>query len=105
MDPQLHAFITIDKEAVLTAARQADEKRNSGVALGPLFGIPISFKDLIITKDLVTTFGTARFANYKPALNAPLVRQLLDADAIVFGKNNAQELAYGSNGYNSHYGQ
>ena len=102
---RLNAFITIEPEKVLAAARAADAKRERGEELGLLFGIPISFKDLISTKDLVTTFGTKKFANFTPLRNAPVVDRLLAADAILFGKNNAQEWAFGSNGYNSHYGQ
>ena len=102
---RLNAFITIEPEKVLAAARAADAKRERGEELGPLFGIPISFKDLISTKDLVTTFGTKKFAGFTPSRNAPVVDRLLAADAILFGKNNAQEWAYGSTGYNSHYGQ
>jgi Asp-tRNA(Asn)/Glu-tRNA(Gln) amidotransferase A subunit family amidase len=104
-DDALKAFITIDPQAVREQAKAADEKRKSGVALGPLFGIPVSLKDLISTKDLATSFGTKKFAGFRPDKNAPLVDHLMAADAILFGKNNAQEWAYGSNGYNAHYGQ
>ena len=61
---RLNAFITLEPEKVLAAARAADAKRERGEELGPLFGIPISFKDLISTKDLVTTFGTKKFAGF-----------------------------------------
>ena len=101
----LNAFITIDVQQVRHAARQADTKRRSGRKLGPLFGIPFALKDIIVTSSLRTTFGTQVFANYKGSRNAPLVDRLLAADAILFGKNNAQEWAFGSNGYNAHYGQ
>ena len=104
-DGMLNAFITIDPQPVREQAKAADAKRESGAELGPLFGIPISLKDLIATKDLATSFGTKKFAGFRPKRNAPLVDRLLAADAILFGKNNAQEWAYGSNGYNSHYGQ
>lgn len=102
---RLNAFITIDKDMVLKFAQEADERREDGGALGPLFGVPISLKDLIVTKGLKTTFGTKKFAGFIPGKSAPLVEKLQNAGAIIFGKNNAQELAFGSNGYNSHYGQ
>jgi len=102
---RLRAFITHDPDHVLAAAIAADQKRERGAELGPLFGIPISLKDLIVTKDMPTTFGTSIFENFMASKNAPAVDRLLAADAIIFGKNNAQEWAYGSNGYNSHYGQ
>jgi indoleacetamide hydrolase len=102
---RLRAFITHDPDHVRAAAIAADQKRESGAELGPLFGIPILLKDLIVTKDMPTTFGTTTFENFMASRNAPAVDRLLAADAIIFGKNNAQEWAYGSNGYNSHYGQ
>ena len=104
-DDNLKAFITLEPEFVLTQARAADLRREQGAELGPLFGIPISLKDLISTKDLTTTFATNKFAIFKPKRNAPAVDRLLAAGAILFGKNNAQEWAFGSTGYNSHYGQ
>ena len=102
---RLNAFITLDQEAVMRAARAADRQRQSGAEAGPLFGVPISLKDLIVTRDITTTFGTKKFANFIPARNAPMVDTLQRAGAIIFGKNNNQELAFGSNGYNAHYGQ
>ena len=103
--PGLNAFIHLDDQAVIAAAKEADKKRSSNQQLGALFGIPISLKDLIVTQGTPTTFGTRTFAGFVPDKNAPVVTRLLAADAIIFGKNNAQEWAYGSNGYNSHYGQ
>ena len=102
---QLNAFITLPKEQVRDAAKRADAQRDSGAELGPLFGIPISLKDLIVTKDMATTFATDKFAGFISSKNAPIVDKLTAAGAIIFGKNNAQEWAFGSTGYNSHYGQ
>ncbi|MEM6938415.1 MAG: amidase family protein, partial [Pseudomonadota bacterium] len=101
----LNAFLAVDRAAVLAASRQADTQRANGQAQGALFGIPIALKDLIVTRDLPTTFGTAHFSGYQAERNAPLVDRLLAAGAIIIGKNNNQELAYGSNGFNAHYGQ
>lgn len=101
----LNAFISLPEQQVREAAKRADAKRQSGAELGPLFGIPISLKDLIVTKDMATTFATQKFAGFMSTKNAPLVDRLIAADAIIFGKNNAQEWAFGSTGYNSHYGQ
>ena len=103
--PGLNAFIHLDDQAVIAAAKEADKKRSSNQQLGALFGIPIGLKDLIVTQGTPTTFGTGTFVGFVPDKNAPVVTRLLAADAIIFGKNNAQEWAYGSNGYNSHYGQ
>lgn len=98
-------FISLDAEAVLARARELQAQQDAGQNALPLFGVPISIKDLVVTEGIETTFGTALFKGYVPEVNAPLVERLLDAGAIIFGKNNANELAYGSNGYNSHYGQ
>ena len=65
-DAVLNAFITHDPQVVRDHARAADAKRTSGAELGPLFGIPVSLKDLIATKDMVTTFGTSKFAGFTP---------------------------------------
>ena len=101
----LNAFITLEKDSILNAARRLDEKLASGAASGALFGVPVSLKDLISTSGTATTFGTIKYQNFLPNKNAPLVDKLIAADAIIFGKNNNQEWAFGSNGYNSHYGQ
>ena len=102
---RLNAFITLEPESVLEAARKADERRANDESPGPLFGIPISLKDLIVTEGMPTTFGTKKFAGFISDKNAAVVDKLQEAGAIIFGKNNTQELAFGSNGYNSHYGQ
>ncbi len=102
---ELNAFISLPQDQVRAAAKAADDRRAAGERLGPLFGIPISLKDLIVTKDMPTTFGTKKFAGFHGRKNAHIVDMLEDAGAIIFGKNNAQEWAFGSTGYNSHYGQ
>jgi|TARA_B100000959_G_scaffold218063_1_gene230107 aspartyl-tRNA(Asn)/glutamyl-tRNA(Gln) amidotransferase subunit A len=86
----LRAFITVDHEAVMAAARAADARCKQAEPLGSLFGIPISLKGLIITAGTTTTFGTEKFSNFVPASNASLVDRLLAEDAIIFGKNNLQ---------------
>lgn len=103
--PTYNTFISLDRDRVLNAARALDDKRASGAALGPMFGVPIALKDLIATNGYPTSFGTSTFADFVPARNAVVVEQLLAADALIFGKANNQEMAFGSNGYNSHYGQ
>ena len=103
--PDFNTFISFEADIVRIQAEALESKRERGEDLGPLFGVPIALKDLIATRDYPTTFGTTVLGEYTPDRNAVVVDQLLAADAIVFGKANAQELAFGSNGYNSHYGQ
>ena len=91
----LNAFITLDKAGALAAARAVDTLRSSGAALPPLAGLPIVVKDNINTKNLPTTAGTAALRNARPGANAPTLQKLIDAGAIVLGKTNMHELAFG----------
>jgi mandelamide amidase len=100
----LNAFITLDREQVLAAARAADERRKSGAQLGPLHGLPIPIKDSINTKDWLTTAGTAALRNFRPKEDAAIVRLLRDAGAIVLGKTNLHELSMGWTSDNQAFG-
>ena len=91
----LNAFIVLDKAGAIAAARQVDALRRSGAALPPLAGLPIVVKDNINTRDLPTTAGTAALRNVRPSTNAPTLQKLIDAGAIVLGKTNLHELAFG----------
>src|SRR5262245_2064204 len=73
---ELNAFITLDAQAVLEAARAADRLRASGAALGPLHGLPIPIKDSVNTLDLPTTGGTPALRHFRPKQDAPLVAAL-----------------------------
>jgi indoleacetamide hydrolase len=100
----LNAFITLDPEKVLEAARKADRKLASGAPLGPLHGLPIPVKDSVNTKDYPTTGGTPALRNFRPARDAALVQMLLDAGAIVLGKTNIHELSFGWTSNNLAFG-
>ena len=91
----LNAFITLDRAGALAAARAVDAQRSSGAVLPPLAGLPIVVKDNINTKNLPTTAGTAALRNVQPKANAPALQKLIDAGAIVLGKTNLHELAFG----------
>ena len=91
----LNAFIVLDKTGAVAAARKIDALRSSGAALPPLAGLPIVVKDNINTRDLPTTAGTAALRNVRPGANAPVLQKLIDAGAIVLGKTNLHELAFG----------
>src|SRR5262249_27644512 len=91
----LNAFISLEAERLRAAARAADRRRQRGERLGPLHGVPLALKDNIDTADFPTTGGTPALAAHRPKRNAPIVQRLLDAGAIVLGKTNLQELAYG----------
>jgi indoleacetamide hydrolase len=91
-------------ERVLEAARAADRFRTSGGKLGPLHGLPIPVKDSVNTKDMPTTGGTPALRNFQPKEDAPIVRALLAAGAIVLGKTNLHELSFGWTSNNLAFG-
>ena len=91
----LNAFIVLDRAGAIAAARQVDTLRRRGATLPPLAGLPIVVKDNINTRDLPTTAGTAALRNVRPLANAPALQKLIDAGAIVLGKTNLHELAFG----------
>ncbi|MBY5666177.1 amidase family protein [Rhizobium leguminosarum] len=100
----LKAFITIDEEAVATAAREADKARSAG-ASSPLLGVPLGVKDSYLTAGLRTTLGVSNLKDFVPSQDAEAVRAIKHAGAIVFGKNNLVEMSFGLTGDNNPYGQ
>jgi mandelamide amidase len=100
----LNAFISIQPDAVLEAARGADRARATGARLGALHGLPIPLKDSINSADLPTTSGTAALANFRPAANAPILQALLSEGAILLGKTNLHELGLGVTSNNTAFG-
>jgi len=100
----LNAFISLEADRLRAAARAADQRRHRGERLGPLHGVPLALKDNIDTADFPTTAGTPALAAHRPKRNAPIVQHLLGAGAIVLGKTNLQELAYGPTNNNAAFG-
>ena len=100
----LNAFISFAPDQVKEAARAADQRRAAGAFLGPLHGLPIPIKDSVNTRDYPTTSGTAALRNFRPKEDAPVVRTLRDAGAIVLGKTNLQELSFGYTSTNLSFG-
>jgi aspartyl-tRNA(Asn)/glutamyl-tRNA(Gln) amidotransferase subunit A len=103
LEPTLNAFITLDPERILAEARRAEQELRAGRARGPLHGVPIAVKDLCWTRGERTTGGSTVLADFVPDEDASVVARLRTAGAIVFGKTNTPEFAYGPlNAY--HYG-
>ena len=88
---ELNAFIILNKDAALAAAAQVDK----GEKTGALAGLPIVVKDNINTSDMPTSGGTPALQHARPTRNAPSLQKLLDAGAIIIGKTNMHELAFG----------
>ena len=103
-NPELNAFITVTAESALQQARAAEDEIQGGHWRGPLHGIPISLKDLIDTAGVRTTAASALYRDRVPEEDAEVVRRLRAAGAIVLGKTNLHEFAYGGSGLISHFG-
>jgi indoleacetamide hydrolase len=96
----LNVFVTVDAPGALEAAARADLERAAGKVRKPLAGIPIVVKDNIHAAGLACTAGSPALAGFVPQHDAPTLQKLRDAGAIVLGKTNMNELAFGATGYN-----
>ncbi len=104
LNPTLNAFITVTADQALSEAKAAETEIASGRRRGPLHGIPIGLKDLFDTAGVRTTAASAVFANRVPPEDALVVGRLKDAGAVIVGKLNMHEFAYGDTSAQSHYG-
>jgi aspartyl-tRNA(Asn)/glutamyl-tRNA(Gln) amidotransferase subunit A len=103
-DPDLNAYITVTADSARHAARAAEAAIMAGHALGPLHGIPVALKDLYATRGVATTYGSPLFADWVPDFDGAAVERLKRAGAVILGKTNLHELAYGTTSANAHYG-
>jgi aspartyl-tRNA(Asn)/glutamyl-tRNA(Gln) amidotransferase subunit A len=103
-NPKINAFITVTEESAKARASQADEELARGLDRGPLHGLPIAHKDLMMTRGVRTTAGSKIFADFVPGVDADVVKKLDDAGAVMVGKTNLHELAYGITSNNPHFG-
>ncbi len=104
-NPSLNAYITVSGEAALEAAERVEKLVAAKKDPGPLAGVPIAIKDLILTSDAPTTAGSRVFGDGIPAGDeATVVKRLRKAGAIIIGKTNLHEVALGVTSANEHFG-
>jgi aspartyl-tRNA(Asn)/glutamyl-tRNA(Gln) amidotransferase subunit A len=99
-DPHLHAFCTPTAELALETAHVIDLRIARGEKVGPLAGVPVAIKDLVLSKDIRTTFGSKLYADFVPDTDDIVVERLRRAGAVILGKTNASEFGYGGIGHN-----
>ncbi|MBW4710071.1 amidase [Roseobacter sp. YSTF-M11] len=93
-DGAIHAWAHLDAEAALAQAADCDRHRQSGLATGPLHGLPVGLKDIIDTRDMPTQRGTPIFAGRQTDDDARIVEMLREAGAVIMGKTVTTELAF-----------
>ncbi len=103
-DAGMRAFITVTADQAMDAARAAERALSRGENLGALHGLPISVKDLYDTKGVRTTAGMKVFHDRVPTEDAAIVQRVRQAGAVIVGKTNMHEAAYGITTINPHYG-
>ncbi len=103
-NPRTNAYLRFSPERALAAARRVDEQIARGEQPGPLAGVPIAVKDVIVTKGLKTTCASRLLANYIPPYDATAVVRLEQAGGVLIGKTNCDEFAMGSSNENSAFG-
>src|SRR5947209_7355737 len=110
LNPKLNAYITVTAEHALAQAKKAESElfathgRKGHRDRGPLHGIPVSLKDNICTEGIRTTAGSKILKDFIPKEDAAVVDQLREAGAVLLGKANMHEFAYGVTSNNPHYG-
>jgi len=104
LNPALNAFITVTAESALAEARAAEAEIGRGEWRGPLHGVPVALKDLIDTAGVRTTSASGLHEERVPERDAEVVRRLRLAGAVIVGKNNLHEFAYGGSSLVSYFG-
>ncbi len=95
LDPQLHAYVTVDRDGAMASARTVDDEIGQGGYKGPLHGVPVSLKDLIWTKGLRTSMGSLAYKDFIPDEDATVATRLREAGSVLLGKASLYEFAMG----------
>ena len=104
VNPRVNAIVTLDADGARAQARKATASLRRGARVGPLHGVPVTIKDVTPTRGMRTTFGSTLFADHVPDEDALVVARLRGAGAIVIGKTNTPEFAFGPNTFNDVFG-
>jgi aspartyl-tRNA(Asn)/glutamyl-tRNA(Gln) amidotransferase subunit A len=104
VDDRVHAFLHVDTDGAIEAARAVDARRRAGDALGPLAGVPVAVKDVMTTNGVPTTAGSKILEGWRPPYDATVVERLRNAGTVMLGKTNMDEFAMGSSTEYSAYG-
>ena len=104
VNPRVNAVVTLARESALRQARLQTAALRRGATRPPLFGVPVGIKDVTPTRGLRTTYGSKLFEHHVPAEDALVVERLRAAGAIVVGKTNTPEFAFGPNTVNALFG-
>jgi aspartyl-tRNA(Asn)/glutamyl-tRNA(Gln) amidotransferase subunit A len=105
VDDQVHAFLHVDAERALNAARAVDEEVAAGrPPASPLAGVPLALKDVLTAEGMPTTCGSKMLEGWIPPYDSTVTRRLLEAGVVILGKTNMDEFAMGSSTENSAYG-
>jgi aspartyl-tRNA(Asn)/glutamyl-tRNA(Gln) amidotransferase subunit A len=102
-DGRLGAYLHVAHDGALAAAGAVDAARAGGAALGPLAGVPVALKDLVVTEGVPTTSGSKILEGWRPPYSATIATRLADAGTVMLGKTNMDEFAMGSSTENSAY--
>lgn len=105
VNPKVNAIVTFLPEQALEYARAADAALAKGSDFGPLYGLPIAHKDLVLTKGIRTTLGSPIFKDFVPEQDEIIVERLRAAGAITIGKTNTPEFGAGSQTFNEVFGE
>ncbi len=103
-EEELNCYVTFDREAALSAAKEAQKKIEAGELTGPLAGVPIAIKDNMCTEGVLTTCSSKILGNFIPQFSSKAVKRIEEAGAVVIGKTNMDEFAMGSTTETSAYG-
>ena len=104
LEGRVNAFITVDGDAAMAAARTAADEITKGVARGPLHGVPVALKDIFGVAGVRMTAGSKILAESAASEDAEATARLKAAGAVILGKLNLHEFAFGATGVNPHYG-